>query len=87
MRANLSGAKLVGADLSADMKNQSMGLMRAVLDSANLTGADLTGANMMRTRMKFAKMAGANLSGRESDAGRDGRRRPDRGDRDRRQFQ
>ena len=37
--ASLRGAKFVEADMSADMKNQSMGLMRAVLASAVAEGA------------------------------------------------
>lgn len=47
------------ADLSADMKNQSMGLMRAVLYSVDLTGADFRDADMRRTDLRFAKLAGA----------------------------
>jgi len=31
-------SSIAGANLSADMRNQSMGLMRAVLKSANLNG-------------------------------------------------
>jgi uncharacterized protein YjbI with pentapeptide repeats len=34
--ASLVGASIADAQLGADMRNQSMGLMRAVLKSANL---------------------------------------------------
>jgi uncharacterized protein YjbI with pentapeptide repeats len=75
--ANLSGARLIGdlrdTDLSratltrmnaaADMKNQSMGLMRAVLRSAMLDGADFSDANLSRTMLEFAKLRGARLEG------------------------
>ena len=47
-RASLKGARFDGADLSADMKNQSMGLMRGVLRSADLDGASFAGANLSR---------------------------------------
>ena len=60
-RASLRKAKFVGADLAADMKNQSMGLMRGVLKSADLAGADFEGANLALTDLQFAKFSGANL--------------------------
>jgi uncharacterized protein YjbI with pentapeptide repeats len=64
---DLSGAsmvlsRLVGADASADMRNQSMGLMRGVLKSANLKGADLKGANLSRTNLEFANLRNADLT-------------------------
>ena len=43
------------------MKNQSMGLMRGVLKSADLAGADFEGANLALTDLQFAKFPGANL--------------------------
>jgi len=62
-RASLRNVKFAGADLAADMKNQSMGLMRGVLRSADLAGADLEGANLALTDLQFAKFSGANLKG------------------------
>jgi uncharacterized protein YjbI with pentapeptide repeats len=61
-RARLHKAKFLLADLSADMKNQSMGLMRAVFASANLEEADFTGANLARADLQFAKLRGADLT-------------------------
>jgi uncharacterized protein YjbI with pentapeptide repeats len=66
--ANLTGASLrdatiAGANCSPDMKNQSMGLMRTVLKSANLESADLSGSNLTRVDLAFANMRGAKLSG------------------------
>ena len=52
-----------GADLSADEKNQSMGLMRGAFKSANLDGASFKGANMARVFLEFASLKGADLTG------------------------
>ena len=57
--ADLTGASLVGAsiadaNLSADMRNQSMGLMRAVLKSANLERLNARGADLSRVDLEFA---------------------------------
>ncbi|MAY44589.1 MAG: hypothetical protein CML65_04940, partial [Rhodobacteraceae bacterium] len=62
-RADLRGAILDGADFSADMKNQSMGLMRGVLRNAEADGASFRGARMMRADLEFASLRGADLSG------------------------
>lgn len=61
--ADLTGADFTGADFSADMKNQSMGLMRGVLRSARAEGANFAGARMNRADMEFAKLGGANFEG------------------------
>ena len=61
--ASLRGAKFVQADLSSDMKNQSMGLMRIVLTTANAEGADFTAANLSYADLRFLHAAGANFSG------------------------
>ncbi len=75
--ANLSGAKVTarfslddmrGADLShlhasADMRNQSMGLIRTDFSRANLTGADFTGAALGHVNFEFAKLQRANFLG------------------------
>lgn len=60
--ASLKRAVLRGADISADMRNQSMGLMRGVLRSADLEGADFTGANLARADLEFASLRGAVLT-------------------------
>ena len=54
---------LKGARMQADMKNQSMGLMRTVLRSAILDQATLAGANLERADLEFAKLKGADLAG------------------------
>ena len=70
-RARLVGARLEKADCGADLKNQSMGLMRASFKSADLTGADFARANLTLADLQFAKMTAANFAGatlREADA-------------------
>jgi uncharacterized protein YjbI with pentapeptide repeats len=61
--ASLKGAIFDGADLAADMKNQSMGLMRAVLRSTQLQGARFHGANLTSADLRFARAAGADFAG------------------------
>jgi len=65
--ADLTGAKpcrslVVRANLSPDMKNQSMGLMRAVLKSAKLERVDARGADLSRANLEFASLKGADLT-------------------------
>lgn len=60
--ANMSGATLVDLRGGADIKNQSMGLMRAVFVSVNLTGANLKGANLGRSRLEYADLTDADLT-------------------------
>jgi uncharacterized protein YjbI with pentapeptide repeats len=62
-RLDLSGANFTDAKMGADMKNQSMGLMRTDLSGADLTGANFTNADLGRALMRFAKLTGADLSG------------------------
>src|SRR5215472_17255310 len=57
-RFDLSGANFTEAKMGADMRNQSMGLMRTDLAGANLAKADLS-----RAAMRFANLVGADLSG------------------------
>ncbi len=69
-RASLKGARFDRADLSADMRNQSMGLMRGVFRSSNLEGASFRDANLARVVLEYsslrsADLSGANLSGSE----------------------
>lgn len=61
--ASLRGAKFIEANLSADMKNQSMGLMRAVLSTAVAEGANFTAADMMSADLRYLHAAGADFSG------------------------
>src|SRR6266702_1768021 len=61
--ANLAQAVLAKVDGAADMKNQSMGLMRANILSANLRGADLSGSDFSRADFSFSDLSGANLAG------------------------
>jgi uncharacterized protein YjbI with pentapeptide repeats len=60
--ASVTNAVFDGADLSADEKNQSMGLMRGAFKSAKLDGSSFRGANMARVMMEFASLRGADLS-------------------------
>ena len=62
-KADVTGTIFREADFSADMRNQSMGLMRGVLISAHGKGADFTGASMSRADLEFAKLPGAIFSG------------------------
>jgi len=62
-RFDLSGADFTGARMGADMKNQSMGLMRTDLSGANLSGADFSGADLGRALLRFANLTGAKLIG------------------------
>ncbi len=66
-KASLIGARFDGADLSADMKNQSMGLMRGVFKSANLSGASFVKANLSRVVLEFTSLTDADLSGARLD--------------------
>ncbi len=57
----VTGATLVGIQGGADMKNQSMGLIRTVLNSANLEHANLRRADLSRAKLEFATLTGADL--------------------------
>jgi uncharacterized protein YjbI with pentapeptide repeats len=75
--ANLSGAKVTarfnlddmrGANLShiqasADMRSQSMGLIRTEFSQADLSGANFQGAALAHANFEFAKLSRANFSG------------------------
>jgi len=61
--ASLRRAKFVEADLSADMKNQSMGLMRAVLGQAHAEGANFMAADLMSADLTFLHARGASFAG------------------------
>ena len=68
--ASLRGAKFLEANMAADMKNQSMGLMRAVLASAIAEGADFTAADLMSADLRYLHAAGADFSGASMQARR-----------------
>lgn len=52
----------LNAQRSQVMRNQSMGLMRAVLRSANLTGLNARDADLSRADLEFASLKGADLT-------------------------
>lgn len=60
-RASLKGARFDRADLSADMRNQSMGLMRGVFRSSDLRDASFRNANLARVVLEYADLRGADL--------------------------
>ena len=76
-RANFSGARVIarfsrfdlreadfsGAHLGADMRNQSMGLMRMDFTSANLEGANFAGADLGRALLSWANLRRTNFRG------------------------
>jgi uncharacterized protein YjbI with pentapeptide repeats len=57
------GANFFHANLAADMRNQSMGLIRADFSGALLDHANFAGADLGRALFRFAKLRGANLRG------------------------
>ncbi len=60
---DLRGANFAGANLGADLRNQSMGLLHTEFIDAKLRDANFAGANLAYADFSFAKMQGANLSG------------------------
>jgi len=60
---DLRGAKFTGADVSAHLQNQSMGLMHTEMGNANLEGADFSHANMGHADLSFANLKGVNFEG------------------------
>ena len=61
-RASLRQARLDRADLSADMRNQSMGLMRGVLRSAKLDGASFENATERQIAPAILSFAATRLA-------------------------
>ncbi|MBX5472864.1 MAG: pentapeptide repeat-containing protein, partial [Acetobacteraceae bacterium] len=57
------GANFFHADLAADMRNQSMGLIRADFSGALLDHANFAEADLGRALFRFAKLRGADLRG------------------------
>jgi uncharacterized protein YjbI with pentapeptide repeats len=64
-RLDLRGANFTNARMGPDMKNQSMGLMRADLSGSDLSGAKFSHADLSRALLRFANLTGADLSGAE----------------------
>jgi uncharacterized protein YjbI with pentapeptide repeats len=62
-RFDLRGANFSNARMGADMRNQSMGLMRTDLSGASLEEANFAGADLGRALLRFARLAGANFTG------------------------
>lgn len=60
---DMHGANFSHAMMAADMRNQSMGLIRTDFSGANLVGANFTGAHCAYASFRFARLAGANFSG------------------------
>ena len=60
---DLNGANFAGADISAHLMNQSMGLMHTEMAGAKLEGADFSGTNMGHVDLSYADLKGANFSG------------------------
>ena len=60
-RADLSGAILTHVNAAADMRNQSMGLMNAVLANTKAVGADLSDSDFSRADLSFADFSGARM--------------------------
>lgn len=60
---DLRGADFTDAKLGVDMRNQSMGILRADFSGANLEGADFIRADLGRAWFRFAKLRGARLVG------------------------
>jgi len=61
--SDMRGANFSRSDMSAHMNNQSMGLMRTEMGSADLEGADFANTNLGHAILTFADLRGANFSG------------------------
>jgi uncharacterized protein YjbI with pentapeptide repeats len=59
---DMHGANFSHAKMSADIRNQSMGLIHTDFTSANLRGANFSGAALGHVSFRFADLAGADLS-------------------------
>lgn len=61
-KSNFEGADLSGLRAGVVLANQSMGMLNAKFDQANLSGVDLSGADLSYASLRFADLSGANLS-------------------------
>lgn len=59
----MAGANFSHAMMSADMRNQSMGLLRTEFASADLRGANFTGTGLAHVLLRFARLDGATFAG------------------------
>jgi uncharacterized protein YjbI with pentapeptide repeats len=60
---DMQGANFSHAHMTANMANQSMGLLRTEFMSTNLDGANFTGAELGHVNFRFAKLNGAHFNG------------------------
>ena len=60
---DMQGANFSHAHMTANMANQSMGLLRTEFMSTNLDGANFTGAELGHVSFRFAKLNGAHFNG------------------------
>ncbi len=60
---DMRGANFSHAQMTVNMANQSMGLLRTAFVSANLDGADFTGAGLGHVTFRFARLNGARFIG------------------------
>ena len=60
---NVQGAKFVGADAGAHMKNQARGLMHSDMSRADLEGADFSNAKLQHADFSYADLKNANFKG------------------------
>ena len=60
---DLRGADFTDAKLGVDMRNQSMGILRADFSGARLEGANFTRADLGRSWFRFAKLQKARFTG------------------------
>jgi uncharacterized protein YjbI with pentapeptide repeats len=60
---DLRGADFAHANLGADLRNQSMGLLHTEFIDSDLRGASFAGANLAYADFSFAKLQGADLRG------------------------
>ena len=63
LNGNAEGANFAHADLGADIRNQSMGMLRTDFSGANLRHARFTDAMLSYALMRFADLTGADLRG------------------------
>jgi uncharacterized protein YjbI with pentapeptide repeats len=63
LNGNAEGANFSHANLGADIRNQSMGILRTDFNNANLRHANFAGANLAYASLRFANLTGADLRG------------------------
>jgi uncharacterized protein YjbI with pentapeptide repeats len=63
LNGNAEGADFSQANLGADIRNQSMGILHTDFNNANLRHANFEGANLDYATLRFADLTGADLRG------------------------